>query len=131
MILWLQINNNFDSWLSVQLTKVIQFIQKCNTVREFLINFSNAIKWHPLISKIQKGPVEYFLRWIFFRSWIKKLTINTRIQEHCNLILDDCIELLEFIFNNNYFVSNSKFYKEIFGLGMGNCLYNICADIVV
>lgn len=53
------------------------------------------------------------------------------IKNHCKLSLDEFVELLEFAFDNNYFNFNNQFYKQIYGLGMGNCLSPSCSDVVM
>lgn len=53
------------------------------------------------------------------------------IKPHCKLTLDEFTQLLNFVFDNSYFNFNGKFYKQIYGLGMGNCLSPCCSDIVM
>lgn len=53
------------------------------------------------------------------------------ISQHTNLNLVDFITLFKFCVDNNYFKNEDHFYKQVFGLGMGNCLSPICSDIVM
>lgn len=53
------------------------------------------------------------------------------IQDHCKLNLAQFLELLKFVFSNNYFKFEDRFFKQVDGLGMGNCLSPICSDIVM
>ena len=54
-----------------------------------------------------------------------------KIKNHCNLTLNQFIELLKFTFENSYFNFDNKFFKQIYGLGMGNCLSPSCSDVVM
>lgn len=53
------------------------------------------------------------------------------IEDHCELTLDAFVSLLQFCFDNSYFSFDDKFYRQIFGLGMGNCLSPVCSDVVM
>lgn len=53
------------------------------------------------------------------------------ISQHTKLTLVNFVTLFKFCVDNNYFKNEDHFYKQIFGLGMGNCLSPICSDIVM
>lgn len=53
------------------------------------------------------------------------------IEPHTTLNLNNVITLFNFCIDNNYFQYKDTFYKQTFGLGMGNCMSPICADIVM
>lgn len=53
------------------------------------------------------------------------------IKDKCTLTLQKFVEILEFVFENSFFNFNGQFYKQVFGLGMGNCLSPVCADIIM
>lgn len=53
------------------------------------------------------------------------------IQDNTKLSKEQFLELLDFTFKNSYFNFDNKFYNQIYGLGMGNCLSPICSDIVM
>lgn len=47
------------------------------------------------------------------------------------LPLEKFLSLLEFVFDNSYFQYNDQYYKQTYGLGMGNCLSPVCSDLVM
>lgn len=53
------------------------------------------------------------------------------IRNHCNMTLEQFLELLSFVIDNSYFKFENSFYRQKYGLGMGNCLSPICSDIVM
>lgn len=53
------------------------------------------------------------------------------IQDNVRIPLLTFLDLLNFVFENNYFQYNDTFYSQTNGLGMGNCLSPICADLVM
>lgn len=53
------------------------------------------------------------------------------IENEIKIPLHRFVELLTFIFDNNYFQYQDEFYQQIYGLGMGNCLSPICSDLVM
>nr|CAI5862713.1 unnamed protein product [Callosobruchus analis] len=52
----------------------------------------------------------------------------SNIQLH--LSLTQFLVLLKYVFSNSYIISNNEFYKQIFGLGIRNCLLPVCAHII-
>lgn len=55
----------------------------------------------------------------------------TLIEQHTSVPIEHFIEIIEFIFNNNYFVYNDTYYTMVFGCPMGSCLSPILANIVM
>lgn len=53
------------------------------------------------------------------------------IKDHCSLTLSQLVQLLNFTFENSYFNFENKFYKQVFGLGMGNCMSPACSDLIM
>lgn len=53
------------------------------------------------------------------------------IRDQCNMSMETFVMLLDFVFDNSYFNFDGVFYKQIYGLGMGNCLSPVCSDIVM
>lgn len=45
--------------------------------------------------------------------------------------LDEFLTLFTFCIDNNYFQFENQFYKQTYGLGMGNCMSPICSDLVM
>ncbi|XP_045475250.1 uncharacterized protein LOC123681084 [Harmonia axyridis] len=45
--------------------------------------------------------------------------------------MQEFLQLFNFCVENSFFIFNNKYYKQIFGLGMGNCLAPVVADIVM
>lgn len=53
------------------------------------------------------------------------------IEDKVKIPLQRFTELLTFVFDNSYFQYQEDFYKQTYGLGMGNCLSPICSDLVM
>lgn len=53
------------------------------------------------------------------------------IEINTTITLDMFLELFTFCIENNYFNFNGEFFKQIYGLGMGNCMSPICSDLVM
>nr|CAI5830742.1 unnamed protein product [Callosobruchus analis] len=53
------------------------------------------------------------------------------ISAFTNLSLDAFVDIFHFCIESNYFNFNGTFYKQTFGLGMGDCMSPICADLVM
>nr|CAI5820344.1 unnamed protein product [Callosobruchus analis] len=53
------------------------------------------------------------------------------ISAFSNLSLDAFVDVFHFCIGSNYFNFNGTFYKQTFGLGMGDCMSPICADLVM
>lgn len=54
-----------------------------------------------------------------------------KIEDYTSLDFSSFGELFNLCVKNSYFVFNKQYYKQIYGLGMGNCLSPVCADIVM
>lgn len=60
-----------------------------------------------------------------------RLKSDPTISERTNLSVDNIMNLLELVLNNNYFVFNGTFYKQIFGCPMGSPVSAILANLVM
>ena len=54
-----------------------------------------------------------------------------QLHNKINLNLSEFCKVVKFILNNNYFQSNQKYYKQIFGSAMGNPISPVLSDIVM
>lgn len=54
-----------------------------------------------------------------------------KIEPHTTLSINDFLQLFTFCIENSYFVFNDTYFKQIFGLGMGNNLAPVTSDIVM
>ncbi|XP_045462556.1 uncharacterized protein LOC123672495 [Harmonia axyridis] len=59
------------------------------------------------------------------------------IEENWNMVSDPSFDsetfklIYNFLITSSYFCFNGQFYRQIFGFGMGNCVSQICCDIVM
>jgi hypothetical protein len=53
------------------------------------------------------------------------------IENHCSFNQDQFNQIINFIFNNSYFILNNCYYKQVFGTPMGSPLSPIIATIVM
>lgn len=60
---------------------------------------------------------------------IKKYWV--RVEQHTRLNLAEFLRLFELCVDNSFFKFEEKIYKQVFGLGMGNCLAPVVSDIVM
>ena len=60
-----------------------------------------------------------------------RLECDLTISERTNLSVDNIMKLLEMVLDNNYFVFNGAFYKQIFGCPMGSPGSAILANLVM
>ena len=55
----------------------------------------------------------------------------SNIINKCSIPFDLIYKYVNFVFENNFFVFNDKFYRQIAGIPMGDCLSPLFADIVM
>ena len=60
-----------------------------------------------------------------------RLEVDPTISERTNISVDNIMNLLEFVLDNNYFIVDGTFYKQIFGCPMGSPVSAILANLVV
>ena len=60
-----------------------------------------------------------------------KLEADLTILERTNMSVDSIMNLLEFVLDNNYFIVDGTFYKQIFGCPMGSPVCAILANLVM
>ncbi|XP_044757504.1 uncharacterized protein LOC123315739 [Coccinella septempunctata] len=54
-----------------------------------------------------------------------------KIEPHTTLSVEEFLQLFTFCIENSYFMFNDAFFRQIFGLGMGNNLAPVTSDIVM
>ena len=59
-----------------------------------------------------------------------RLEAGPTISEGTNMSVDSIMILLEFVLDNNYFIADGTFYKQIFGCPMGSPVSTILANLV-
>ena len=59
-----------------------------------------------------------------------RLEADPTISERTNMSVDSIMILLEFVLDNNYFIVDGTFYKQIFGCPMGSPVSAILANLV-
>lgn len=60
-----------------------------------------------------------------------RLEADPTISERTNMSVDSIMNLLEFVLDNNYFIVDGTFYKQIFGCPMGSPVSAILANLVM
>ena len=60
-----------------------------------------------------------------------RLEADPAISERTNMSVDNIMNLLEFVLDNNYFLVDGTFYKQIFGCPMGSPVSAILANLVM
>ena len=60
-----------------------------------------------------------------------RLEADLTISERTNMSVDSIMILLEFVLDNNYFIVDGTFYKQIFGCPMGSPVSAILANLVM
>ena len=60
-----------------------------------------------------------------------RLEADPTISERTNMSVDSIMILLEFVLDNNYFIVDGTFYKQIFGCPMGSPVSAILANLVM
>ena len=60
-----------------------------------------------------------------------RLEADPTISERTNMCVDNIMRLLEFVLDNNYFIVDGTFYKQIFGCPMGSPVSAILANLVM
>ena len=60
-----------------------------------------------------------------------RLEADPTISERTNVSVDNIMRLLEFVLDNNYFIVDGTFYKQIFGCPMGSPVSAILANLVM
>lgn len=103
----------------------------------------NLLNSYTLVDKIKHVtlPVDYILISLdvksLFTSIPKKLVLESidnnwhLIDKHTNIDKTNFKLIIDFIFENSYFIYNEKCYKQIFGTAMGNPASPILANLVM
>ena len=60
-----------------------------------------------------------------------RLETDPTISERTNMPVDNTMNLLEFVLDNNYFIIDGTFYKQIFGCPMGSPVSTILVNLVM
>nr|CAH7767041.1 unnamed protein product [Callosobruchus chinensis] len=69
---------------------------------------------------------------VYLEACIRSISKHwSQICQFCDLTLDSFINIISFLFQNNYFSFNNKIYKQTFGSPMGAKLSPILADYVM
>ena len=61
----------------------------------------------------------------------KRLELDNTLHELTNLLTDDVMSLLEFVFSTTYFQFDVCFYQQFFGAPMGNPVLVAVADLYI